>query len=311
MVRLYAFLVSRPTIKAVLNTRPLPQIWKGWDEQGVPLDFDQWPISKVIRGVPFKDQVLRARREDTGHEFYASYNGDTISDQNGKTVYGFIIIHDITERKKAEELSAFQTQLLSEVHDAVFSSDVYFRITYWNKAAERMFGWTKEEALGKISTELLQPLTESSTIEQTKSKLRKESYWEGEGQYKRKDGTYFIVDVSSTTLKDLEGKYSGQLIAARDITEHRKSERALKESEEKYRSLLNEMNKGFALIELMFDDQEKATDYIFLEVNHEYEENSGFNELKGKRRSDLPIKMDYELIDQYNHIAKTGNSRTF
>ena len=82
------------------------------------------------------------------------------------------IFQDITERKRSEEELAFQAQLLSDVNDSVFSSDSNYVITYWNKAAEKMFGWTKEEALGKNSGELLKPKIEGSTRDQERSKLR-------------------------------------------------------------------------------------------------------------------------------------------
>ena len=78
--------------------------------------------------------------------------------------------HDITELKRIGEVLAFQARLLSEVHDAVFSSDSKYTITYWNHAAQRMFGWTKEEALGKNSGELLKPRFAGSSRERERSK---------------------------------------------------------------------------------------------------------------------------------------------
>ena len=101
----------------------LPVDWKGWDEQGRPLNFDEWPVSRVIRGEHFQGQVLRARRDDTGLEFFASYNGCPIHDDNGKIAFAFITIHDITERKQAEaqlkDLLSEKEVLLKEVHHRV------------------------------------------------------------------------------------------------------------------------------------------------------------------------------------------------
>ncbi|GFO66969.1 hypothetical protein GMLC_05480 [Geomonas limicola] len=77
--------------------------WKGWDEQGRPLDFTDWPISRVIRGEHVQEQVLQAQRTDTGHKFFASYNGTMIHDNSQTSAFGFITIHDITERMKGEE----------------------------------------------------------------------------------------------------------------------------------------------------------------------------------------------------------------
>ena len=81
----------------------LPVIWQGWADQGQSLPFDQWPISRVMRGELIQNQVLHARRQDTGLEFDASYNGCPIYDGADNMVLGFITIREITEQRKAEE----------------------------------------------------------------------------------------------------------------------------------------------------------------------------------------------------------------
>ena len=157
-------------------------------------------------------------------------------------------IHDITKRKRAEEVLAFQARLLSEVHDSVFSSDSNYTITYWNQASERIFGWTKEEALGKNSEELLKPKIESSSHDQEGSKLRSAGNWEGEAQFTRKDGTCVFVDVNSTVLKDANGKDTGKLVVARDMTERKKAEDELRLSEARYKSIFQNNHSILMLI---------------------------------------------------------------
>jgi PAS domain S-box-containing protein len=142
----------------------------------------------------------------------------------GKIVGAFVVAQDITERKRSEDVLAFHALLLSQVREAVFGSDTNYRITYWNKAAENMFGWTKEVALGKNSGELLKPKIECSSRDQERSKLWSEGQWEGEVQYVRKDGKFFTADANSTILKDSAGKNVGQVVVCRDITERKKRE---------------------------------------------------------------------------------------
>lgn len=158
----------------------------------------------------------------------------------------FTTFEDITERKKAEEVSAFHARLLSEVYDAVFSSDSNFTITYWNEAAERVFGWTKEEVLGKNSGELLKPKVEDSSRDKERSKLWSEGHWEGVVQYLRKDGTYFYAEVNSTLRKDANGKGIGNVIVARDITER-------KQTEEKIKQLNNDLNRRVTELQTLFE----------------------------------------------------------
>jgi PAS domain S-box-containing protein len=118
--------------------------------------------------------------------------------------------HNSLEQRVAERTSelraanaslVFQAELLSEVHDAIFSSDDKYTITYWNKAAETMFGWTKEEAMGKNSGQLLKPKVEGSSRDRERSRLRSAGHWEGETQYIRKDGTYFVPPYEVTSGK--------------------------------------------------------------------------------------------------------------
>ena len=151
------------------------------------------------------------------------------ADFKQRRVYGFF--QDITDRKLKEEELAFQARLLSEVNDAVFSSDCNFRINYWNQAAEKMFGWTTEEAVGKNSGELLNPKIKGSSRDQERLKLFNNGYWEGEVQYLRKDGTYILVEVNSSLLRDDNMTSTGQLIVCRDITERKLAEEAIKRSE--------------------------------------------------------------------------------
>ena len=80
----------------------LPATWKGWDDTGRPMSFEEWPISRVLRRERFQDQILRAMRVETGQEFYASYNGCPMVDANGRLTFGFITIREITEQRKTE-----------------------------------------------------------------------------------------------------------------------------------------------------------------------------------------------------------------
>ncbi len=86
-----------------IESQDIPVNYQGWDEQGHPLDAEEWPISRVVRGERVHNQVLKVRQVKTGHEWIASYNGSPIYDDDGRIVMSFITIHDITERKRVEE----------------------------------------------------------------------------------------------------------------------------------------------------------------------------------------------------------------
>ena len=86
-----------------IECEKLKATWKAWDETGNPLAPDEWPMSRIFRNGHIHNQVLRVQRVETGHEFWANFNGATIYDTTGKPVVAFITIQDITELKKNEE----------------------------------------------------------------------------------------------------------------------------------------------------------------------------------------------------------------
>jgi signal transduction histidine kinase len=86
-----------------IKNQDAPVSWECWTEQGRPLDLSEWPLSRVARGERVQNQVLRARCCEIDHEFFASYNGSAIYDDNGKIVLSFITIQDITERRNTEK----------------------------------------------------------------------------------------------------------------------------------------------------------------------------------------------------------------
>ena len=160
-----------------------------------------------------------------------------------KKTFFLSLFTDITKHKQAEETLAYQADLLSKVHEALVGIDANYIITYWNKAAKEIFGWTKEEVLGKNSEELLQTKIEGSSRAEGIAKLLATGHYEGEVQYLRKDGTYFFVDVNAVTIKDANGKLQGIMTVARDITERKQMEAKLEGYSKHLEDLVEERTK--------------------------------------------------------------------
>lgn len=141
---------------------------------------------------------------------------------------------DITERKKAEEMLSEQSLAIASAPDAVFSTDESFTIKSWNRAAERIFGWKAEEAIGKVGLSVLHPVYPSlngDTRKHAIELLHSEGSWRGEIIYHKKDGSPIPVSVSSSLVKDKNGKAIGTVIVAHDITARKKREEVLKEAQ--------------------------------------------------------------------------------
>ncbi len=124
---------------------------------------------------------------------------------------------DITERKRAEEQIREQAVLLDKAHDAVAVRDLNQRLIYWNKGAERLYGWTAEEAIGRNADEILYKGS-SRPIEAEKTILEK-AEWIGELLQVAKDGREITVQSRWTLVRDNEGKPKSILIINTDFTE--------------------------------------------------------------------------------------------
>src|SRR6202051_1429573 len=117
-----------------------------------------------------------------------------------------------------------QAQWLDAASDAIFVGDSNESITYWNQGAERLYGWTRAEALGKSAHELLQtrfPLPLAEII-----RLRQQAGWQGELVHTRRDGTTVTVASRWTALKDEHNNPTGWLEINRDITDRKNAEAA-------------------------------------------------------------------------------------
>ncbi len=133
--------------KGKLGLEQLRTTWKVWDDQGRPLPFNEWPISRVMRGEWFQDQVLRVIRIESGDEFFGSCNGSPIYDEQGKLIIGFITIRDITAQKRAEAASmiseAHYRQLAESMPQLVWTANGHGVVDYYNHRIEKYVGASK------------------------------------------------------------------------------------------------------------------------------------------------------------------------
>jgi PAS domain S-box-containing protein len=137
---------------------------------------------------------------------------------------------DVTERKKAEDENRFKANLLNTIGQAAIATDMQGLVNYWNKAAEQIYGWTKEEAIGKNIIDLT---PSEATVEQgieIMEKLKRGQTWSGEFKVRKKDGTNFPAHVTDSPIYDENNILSGIIGISSDITEKKKLEDLLDKS---------------------------------------------------------------------------------
>lgn len=146
-----------------------------------------------------------------------------------------VVANDITERKKFEEQLVFQANLLDEIGEAVTATDAMGIITYWNKAAEKLFGWKTNEVMGK---NVLEFMASDKTSDILNTLLQGES-WSGELWVKRKDGSEFFASVNDAPIINNKSELIGVIGILSDITEKSRAREELRIKNENLSKLLS------------------------------------------------------------------------
>ena len=142
---------------------------------------------------------------------------------DGKPYQYVAIRNDITERKRGEERIREQAALLDQAQDAILVRDLEQNILFWNKGAERIYGWPAEEAVGKNVIELLvkEP---SAQFEEARQAVIDKGEWSGEIRQVRRDGADIIVESRWTLVRDEKGTPTSILVINTEVTEKKRME---------------------------------------------------------------------------------------
>jgi PAS domain S-box-containing protein len=134
------------------------------------------------------------------------------------------------ERKWAEEVVREQAGLLDLTHDTVFVRAMDDVITYWNRGAAELYEWTREEAIGKVTHQLLQTIF-PAPLEEINAELLRTGRWEGELVHTKRDGMKVTVGSRWSLQRDDHGRPAAILETNNDITEHKRAEEALRKAQ--------------------------------------------------------------------------------
>lgn len=132
--------------------------------------------------------------------------------------------HDITGRKMAEHKSREQATLLDIVPDAIFVRDMGHRIRYWNKGAERIYGWTQAEVLGRNAIEVLFASPHSTEPIEAFRQTREVGEWSGDFHTVTRDGRALVVEARWILVRDATRQPTGILVVNTDVTERRSTQ---------------------------------------------------------------------------------------
>lgn len=193
-----------------------------WDEITPPEYHrkDEGAIAELIHSsvcTPFEKEFIRS----DGSRIPVLVGG-ALAEQSQEMAVCFVL--DISERKRAEQKIHEQAALLDITTDAIFVGDLNNQIQFWNKGAERLYGWQVEEAIGKNTNKLLYRPQTIDQLEICRNSLAECDSWQGELHQVTKDGKELIVASRWTLMRDEDGQPKSILTVNTDITEKKQLE---------------------------------------------------------------------------------------
>lgn len=234
------------------------------------------------------------------------------------------IVWDITERKnyelallKAKEQSELDRKRLESILRVMPSGIILFnandmKISYMNRRAVELYGFnsTGQELETHIRRLKIRKL-DGTPCPREEIPIYHSLAFGREARNKellveRPDGSQLPIVASSAPLFDSEGKISSVLVIFDDITERKRTQLALQESESRYHSLFSSMSEGLCVMEMIFDRHRKPVDIRFIHVNPAFEKLTGVKNAVGRLVSSIYPKLESYWLETLGKVALTG-----
>ncbi|HVG21980.1 MAG TPA: PAS domain S-box protein [Blastocatellia bacterium] len=274
--------------------RPLPDVFHILNEYTrQPVDN---PVERVLRDgkvVGLANHTVLIAQDGT--ERTIDDRAAPIRDDKGQVVGVVLVFNDITGRKRAEEASAHLAAIVESSDDAIVSKDLQGTITSWNKGAEKLFGYTVAEAVGRPVTMLIpsQYIDEEPRILE---KIRRgETIDHYETVRQRKDGSLVDISLTVSPIRDEAGNIIGASKIARDITDRQRAQEALRKSEERFAKAFESSPLALTITSLK--------SRRLLEVNEVFTRLSGYTREEAVGRTTLELGLWARASDREAELA--------
>ncbi|HEY5249646.1 MAG TPA: PAS domain S-box protein [Dermatophilaceae bacterium] len=176
-------------------------------------------LARIKAGEVVEHQEINHLRKD-GTVFPVSVTVAPVRDEDGVIVGSSAVARDVTEQRRAFQTAQRMAAIIEDSDDAIISGSLDGRVTSWNPAAQRLYGYTAKEIVGK-SEEFLTPEDQTGEIKAILAKIKDGQHIDHlETKRVRKDGTVFPVSLTVSPVRSAEGQVVGTSVIHRDMTQN-------------------------------------------------------------------------------------------
>jgi len=274
-------------------------------------------LEKIKRGESV-EQFETERVTKEGRDVHISLVVAPVLTMAGRIIGVSSIASDITKRKHAEEALRHSEQLYRAIGESI-NYGVWVcapdgRNIYASESFLEMVGLTQEQCSNFGWGDVLHPDDAERTIAAWKECVRTEGTWDIEHRFRGVDGKWHDVLARGVPVRDEQGRITCWAGINLDISKHKQDEESQRISEQRYRSLFENMLDGVEYCKMLFDNQGHPADFVYLDVNSAFQRLFGLENVVGKKITEIipGIKESHpELFEIYGRVALTGQRETF
>jgi len=259
-------------------------------------------------------QVCELRLAPAGEPRWIRLEETLIPGEGAEDTVFSIAMSDITAQKAAEEARTRIAAVVDSSDDAILTKTLEGEIVTWNAGAERLYGYAPEEVIGR-PVSVLTPPDSDDQIAMLLGRVSRGTHVEHfETVRLRKDGTPVDVSLSISPIRDAAGTIIGAATIARDVSARHRAEEAFREVEQRYAALFANMLEGVAYCRMLYDEDGRPDDFVYLQVNPAFERLTGLADVVGKRFNELipTAQADTpEVVETYGRVARSGEPAEF
>ncbi|HEV7280209.1 MAG TPA: PAS domain S-box protein [Pirellulaceae bacterium] len=319
--------------------------------RGVPSIVGRWPVedfgAEIVRSMLADEAFVVEDSEDDpriGPQDLPAYRATMIRSVicvplfKGGRFTAAIAVHQKTVRRWTDHEIAFVRTVVDRCWEALQRSSALRQLRQseeryrslvtassaivWARSAAGEFeapqpGWSEftgqtfQQLRGWGWMDAIHPDDRAATEATWKQALATSSQYTVEHRLCRKDGQYRDMSVRAVPILDDAGQVREWVGIHTDVTERNRASEALRQSEERYRTLFETMDEGFCVAEVIYDESGRPVDYRFLEANPAFESQTGLANVVGKTALELAPGHEGHWAEIYGEVARTGKSVRF